>query len=243
MPGTKICGFKDLILVFLIGFGLAGCSDSGTGGMAEILIQVGKSVVTEDEFNQAFDMAGYGNADWAEPGSHQFEAARLHMLNQLTEELLLLERARELNITVSDPELETEILNTKKAYPDNTFDNTLLENAIFFKAWRERLRRHMLMKKIIAKELEEQVLITPEDVRAYYNNYLIDGNEWAKPEKVFGGIDLATVLKLRRDRAIQAYQPWIKELYKKYQIKINHSLWDKMTDLPTVDTEVETVSE
>jgi len=243
LPGTKICGFKDLILVLLIGFGLAGCSDSGAGGMAEILIQVGKSVVTEDEFNQAFDMAGYGNDDGAEPDSHQFEAARLHMLNQLTEELILLERARELNITVSDPELETEILNTKNAYPENTFDKTLLENAIFFKAWRERLRRHMLMKKVIAKELEERVLITPEDVRAYYNDHPIDGSERAGQEKGVGGIDLATVSKLRRDKAIQAYQPWIKELYKKYQIKINHSLWDKMTDSPAVDTDIGNVPE
>jgi len=228
LPGTKICGFKDLILVFLIGLGLAGCSDPGAGGRAEILIQVGKSVLTADEFSQAFDMAGYGNPDWAEPGSHQFAAAQLHVLNQLTEELILIERARELNITVSDKELESEISNTRKAYPDNTFEKTLLENAIFFQAWRKGLRRQMLMKKVIAKELEEQVIISPDDIRTYYNYNPVGGNEGAGQEKRTGGIDLATVLKLRRDKAIQAYQPWIRELHKKYQIKINHSLWEKI---------------
>ena len=99
------------------------------------------------------------------------------------------------------------------------------------------------MKKVIAKELEERVLITPEDVRAYYNDHPIDGSERAGQEKGVGGIDLATVSKLRRDKAIQAYQPWIKELYKKYQIKINHSLWDKMTDSPAVDTDIGNVPE
>ncbi len=242
MSGIKIHGLKDLILVILIGFGLTSCTDSGAGDRAEILIQVGKSVVTADEFNQAFDMAGYDNPDGTEPDSNQFSAARLHMLNQLTEELIIVERARELNITISDPELEAEVLNTRKAYPDNTFDKTLLENAIFFQAWQERLRWHMLMKKVIAKELEEQVLITPDDIRDYYSNHPTDGNERAVPEKGAGSIDLATVLELRHAKAIQAYQPWIKALYKKYQIKINHSLWDKITGLPVGEKTAETVS-
>jgi len=241
LPGKKVCGLTDLILVLLIGLGLTGCSDSGAGGRVDILVQVGKSVVTADEFNQVFDMAGYVNTGGDESDSHQYEAARLRILNQLTEELIIVERARELSITVSDPELETEIVDTKRDYPDNTFEKTLLENAILFQAWRKQLRRHMLVKKVIEKELEEQALITLDDIRTYYHDNPTGGNERAGQKQGTDGIDFATVVKLRRDKALQAYQPWIKELYKKYQIKINHSLWNKITDSPARDKEFGTV--
>jgi hypothetical protein len=232
-----VIGFKELILALLIGFCLAGCSDPEGGGRAEFLVQVGNSGVTAEAFSQAFDMSGYGTCDGIKRGSHQVAVAQLHMRHQLTEELIIIERARELKITVSDSDLETEILNIKKAYPGNTFDKSLLENAIFYPAWRERLRRQMLMKKVIAKELEEPALITPDDIKAYYKDLPAHGNEMAGQTKSADEIVFETVLELRRGKAIHAYQPWIKALYEKYQIKVNHALWNKITDSPTGDTE------
>lgn len=230
-----VIGFKKLIMVLLIGFCLVGCSDPEGGDRAAFLVQVGESGLTAEAFKQAFDMSGYDTCDGIEPDSHQVAAARLHLRHQLTEELIIIERARELKITVADSDLETEILNIKKAYPGNTFDKTLLENAISFQAWRERLRRQMLMKKVIAKELEASVLITPDDIRSSYTDLRGHGNERAGQTKGADEIAFETVLDLRRGKAIQAYQPWIKALYEKYQITVNHALWNKINGLPTGD--------
>jgi hypothetical protein len=232
-----VIGFKKLILVLLIGFCLTGCTDPGGGDRAEFLVQVGESGLTAEVFNQAFDMSGYDTCAGIKRDSHQVAAARLHLRHQLTEELIIIERARELKITVADSDLETEISNIKKAYPGNTFDKTLLENAIFFQAWRERLQRQMLMKKVIEKELEAPVLITPDDIKAYYNDLRAHGNERAGQTKGADEIAFETVLELRRGKAIQAYQPWIKALYGKYQIKVNQPLWDQIIDSSTGDME------
>ena len=89
---------------------------------------------------------------------------RLRILNQLTERLILMERARELNLQISDEQLEEVIASIKADYPKGEFDQVLLEQAVSFQQWKNDLRIRLLMVKVVDHELEPRIHITPEEI-------------------------------------------------------------------------------
>ena len=95
------------------------------------LIRVRDRQVTVSEFKQAVEAA----FKEAFPGQRDIDSQalnqlRVQVLNQFTEELIIMERGKDLGFTVSDAEIDKALAAIKADYPDNTFEETLLENAI-----------------------------------------------------------------------------------------------------------------
>ena len=89
----------------------------------------------------------------------------------MIEEMILQKRAEELNIEISDAEVEKAIADIKRDYPEGVFEQTFLEHAVSYNSWKKGLKIRLLMKKVVAKELEEQITITPEDISKYYREH------------------------------------------------------------------------
>jgi FKBP-type peptidyl-prolyl cis-trans isomerase (trigger factor) len=142
--------------------------------------------------------------------------------------MIILERAREQNIRISDSELGKVIEGIKKDYPEGEFDQILLEYAISYQSWKEALKNRLLIKKVIAKELEEKVVITPENISEYYekNYQRFSLNSGSKENSK--NINESIVKHLRREKVEEAYKDWIKELKKNYKIEINKVRWEEI---------------
>ena len=147
--------------------GLYGCSKTNQDN--DYLIRVGTGTVTVAEFRNAVDATAeevfLGEEKVSPAAQHDL---RMRVLNQLTEELLILERGKELGIHVSDEELNRAVAEIKADYPDDTFEKTLLENAVSFHAWKKKLATRILINKIIEKELVDKAEITSRDVADYF---------------------------------------------------------------------------
>lgn len=220
-----------LIGALLIVYGFGGCADSGSKHDDEYLIRLGDRTVTVLDFANAFEVAktAYSYDIMKNPESSR--EAQIRLLNQLTEEMILLERAKELQIGVSDSELAAAIADIKSDYPEGIFEETLLENAVSYHSWKAGLKKRLIMKKVISKELETKITITPNDISKYYQkHYIKSGMQSASGE----GIEdkSAMIIKnLRRKKAEEAYAVWIKNLQTKYTIEINSAQWKKITGL------------
>ena len=129
----SIC-FWYRIIPLLVAIALAGCSGSKPEDPDEYLIRVGDNVVTVLDFNKAFEIAKTAYSHNVMQNPVAFKEAQLRLLNQMTEELILLERARELNISVSDQELDKTIAKIKSDYPDDVFEEVLLEYAVSYQS-------------------------------------------------------------------------------------------------------------
>lgn len=200
---------------------------SRDNGADQYLIRVRDRQVSLIEFQQAVE----SSSEEAFPGERNIDPEALHqlrvqVLNQLTEELIILERGKELGISVSDAEINKALDTIKADYPDNTFDETLLENAVSFEVWKKKLAVRLTVEKVIAKELIDQVKLSQGDISKYYQDINKDKaadaiESQAQNEKM--------VLQLRRIKAEEAYQQWIDELRERYAVEINQKQWEKLT--------------
>lgn len=211
-----------------------GCSDSGKKkpeSGSETLIMVGEKVVTVSDFNKAFEIAkaAYSHNEMQNP--EVVRDIQLMLVNQLTEEMILQQRAKELGIHISDSELDQAVSDIKKDYPENVFEQILLEYAVSYHDWKASLRHRLLMKKVIAKELGKRVTITPDDVLMYDRKRNKDKDIKPGPIQNPKDINKNIVTYLRREKLEENYRIWIKKLRKKYKIKINNSALGKMVAL------------
>ena len=143
----------------------------------------------------------------------------------MVEELIIIERSKELNITVTDSELEENVRKIKGDYPESEFENMLLEYAISYNMWEKRLRKRLLIEKVIAEDLKNNIRITPDDLSRYYSEYVKNGSDG----KLANEPTTETVVKnLRNLKAEEAYKAWFEGLQKKYKIEINNKQWEKI---------------
>jgi hypothetical protein len=219
-----------VIIFCCLGFFFA-CTTDQSEKSDVFLIRVRNSQISVGEFKRYLEFSD----EYLPEESTSIENRQewlLRRLNQLTEELILKERAVELGISVSQEEVEKAVNDIKADYPDGTFDQALLENAVSFSIWRERLKNRMLMEKVITEELENKVEITPDDISAYYQAHHVDapGKDAKEDQGVDQGpIDAVIVRQLRKTKAQDAYRDWIKTLQQAYQTEINWEEWKKLT--------------
>lgn len=203
--------------------------DSASNSDAEQLIRVRNRVLTVLEFNQALEISktAYSHNLRYEPD--EYRNAQLRLLNELTIEMIILERAVELGLTISDDEIEKTVAGFKKDYPEDTFEKTLLEFAVSYETWQDRLRNRLLMEKVINRELEDQILITSEDIAKYYEENFRDKAPDTESELNAEGINKMIIEQLRREKLEQAYQRWINKLKQQYPIEINSVQWERIS--------------
>lgn len=215
--------------VLLIIFALTGCADSGTQIEDVFIIRVGDRVVTVQEFNKAFEItkAAYSHKDVQ--NTDGVKEARLRLFNQMAEELVILERAKELGIEISDSELEKAVADIKEDYPDDVFEETLLEYAVPYNSWEKGLKNRLLMEKVVAKELGEQIVITADDISKYYEEHHKDDSLTSDSDEIQKDINKTILKHLRRKKLEESYKSWIKNLKQKYKIEINKEEWTKIT--------------
>lgn len=207
---------------------LFGCNGFGGSTQNDFLIRIGDRVVTAADFNKALEISktAYPHSLLSDPD--EYKKAKTRLLNQLTEELILQERAQELNITVTDSELEQAIAEIKGDYPENEFEQTLLEYAVPYKAWKKGIRNRLLMEKLVEAELKDQIVITPADIARYYEQHSRDEKFQPGLENRPRELDEKIIQHLRRKKTEFAYKAWIEKIQKNYTIDINRKLWEKM---------------
>jgi FKBP-type peptidyl-prolyl cis-trans isomerase (trigger factor) len=89
----------------------------------------------------------------------------------MTEEVVIDRRAGNWGIVLDDAELEAAIQEIKKDYPEDEFEQMLLESAIPYSLWKDRLRVRLLMEKVVDRELVQPVDITQRILKTYYKTH------------------------------------------------------------------------
>ena len=216
---------NGLIGSVLLLYVFAGCMNSGSDPGNEHLIRVSDRVLTVLEFNQAFEISKTAYPHNLRHEPENFKIAQLRLLNQLMVEMIILERAEELGLSVSDEEVEAAVADIKSDYPEDTFEKTLLEFAVSYESWEARLRNRLLMEKVVDSELKNQIVITAEDIAKYYEKNV----KAQKPDMDSEDINEMIIKHLRQEKTEEAYKIWIKALKQRYTIEINSIQWEKLS--------------
>lgn len=213
-------------LLLMASLVFAGCN-ARKGGDDAFLFKIGDGAVSVAEFKQALEreqpnaLSDRGDGD---------VATVLTFLNQMIEERLLLACAQELGLTIADEDLDAAVDKVRADYPDDTFEETLLESAVSFNQWREQFRRRLLLERVVNQELEQLVEITPEDVATYYAEHYAGREAAADAQPLTAeSVNAAIITHLRRTKAQEGYPAWIKGLQTRYGLEINWERWQTLT--------------
>jgi parvulin-like peptidyl-prolyl isomerase len=90
------------------------------------------------------------------------------LVDKIVGDSLILEYGKDKGITLSEIELQEAIQDIVKDYPDNTFEETLLNKAIDYNEWKERFREQLLVRKIVKEQTESLTPISYHAVKSYY---------------------------------------------------------------------------
>jgi hypothetical protein len=197
----------------------------------DYLIRVGSDIITVAEFERCVEATG-AEAFPADLGisPESMNELRVRVLNQLSDELIIVQRGKQLGIHVTDQELDASIEAVKADYPDDTFEKTLLENAVSFKSWKKKMATRLMMDKVIAKELVDHVEITSNDVADYFRKHYAAG----LPKGVDADqVNTRIVQHLRKQKAEGIYQDWIESLRKHFPVEVNQQRWNRLMDVNT----------
>lgn len=136
----------------------------------KIVITVGSTNITKGELRKDIVdiMDEMGLSD------HDLEFGIRAVINKIVEKYLIMEYGKEIEIKISDDELALAIKDLKGDYPDEIFEQILLENSIDYDSWKEGLYKKLLFEKITQKGIGDIDPITFDETRAYYNAHLDD---------------------------------------------------------------------
>jgi hypothetical protein len=228
-------GKHKLWVALWVGLGIGalaiqGCSPSGSEGTDDYLVRVGRRKITAHDFLQAFELAKTSHPDSINKNPAALQEARQQLLDDMLIELVMFNRAEEVGISVSDAELDAAVAAIQADYPPGVFEQTLIESAVPFEVWKQRMRSRLLMEKLVQAELGPKVAISPEDVAAYYDQHYRGKAGGADSEEKFQRLKETIVADLQRKKLEDAFPGWIDGLKQKYPVEVNQQLWAELAE-------------
>jgi hypothetical protein len=208
-----------------------GCGRPPAVEPAAYLMRVGERTLTPADFEAAWVAwkAASGGEPVDEPNA--VRAARADLLQQLTEEMVLLERARELGLSVSDAELADAVAAIRRDYPEDAFDQMLIENAVARPKWEAALRQRLVIDKLIEVDVVSRIQITEEEIAERYRAYRAELAPGQSPAPEPADLHDQLVRQLQRDKTESVYGDWIRDLRQRLPLEINEKLLAEVLDV------------
>jgi hypothetical protein len=201
-------------------------------GAEDYLIRSGERKVTAHEFLQALELVKTAHPDGLAPGSRELAEVRADLLEDMATELVLLNRAEELGVAVSDHDLEAAVAAISADYPPGVFEQTLLESSVNLDSWKNRLRVRLVLEKVVEADLREFGGITTEEVSAHYDRHYGGRAAAAGSEEEFERLRESIVADLRRQKIEDAYADWIRRFKDRFPVTVNPEVWDRLQASP-----------
>lgn len=205
-----------------------GCGPSEPKRAEDYLLRLGALEVTRQDFLQAFELVKTAHPGSVASDSPELQEARRRLLDEMSVELVLLQRSRELGITVSPEELEAAVGAVKADYPPGVFEQTFVEAALSFEAWKRRLGGRLLIEKLVEAEVLPRVAVSAEEIQAYYDENYGGKAIGADSEEKFERLKETLVADLRRAKTEAAFSAWVDDLRSRHPVEVNATLWARI---------------
>lgn len=164
---------KRTILVTLIWL-LVGAASAQAIVVSRIAAVVNDDIITTHQLDQALQKeltTMDGN-----PSPAQLGAMRKELISRLIEESLVQQRIKELNLTVTDEEIEVAIqdVQNQNQLTRQDLEEALLAQGMEFEVYRQNLRDQILRYKLMGVEVRRKIEVSDGEVRDYFRAHLDD---------------------------------------------------------------------
>lgn len=153
-----------LLLVLL--FSLSGCGNLFKGPEEKTVITVGERDISIGALKK--DIKRFTSE--MEITVQDIEQIMQPLINRIVEHYLIIEYGREKGLSISDEELESAVKKMERDYSEKDLRKILLHEYIDYEEWKEGLREHLLVKKIMTKALESLPPVSHKEIKRYFNS-------------------------------------------------------------------------
>ncbi len=149
---------------------LTAACGSKTGGTAAAPSSTAWAVVDGREISgEDVDKAYRRVSQGQEPPSDEEKlSAKLGLLDDLIMQDILLAKARELKVEVTDAAVDEAFNQGRKGIPDETFQQELGKRNLTTADMREGVRRELLTQKLLEKEVSSKITVTDQDLASFF---------------------------------------------------------------------------
>jgi parvulin-like peptidyl-prolyl isomerase len=121
------------------------------------------------EFNKRFARDVNSLLDRSSLTPEDYDRLKEEILDILIDEKVMLLRAKELSVSVSDAELAKKIEEIKESYSleEGGFDKTLATRKVDYGQWKEELRKRTILEKLISAEVNAKVQVKESEGKTY----------------------------------------------------------------------------
>lgn len=105
-------------------------------------------------------------------------------MRDMYEELLVLSRAEQLDVVVSDREVAAAVAQTKAQFgieDDQEFRAALASSGMTIEDLGEQMRRNLLIREVMGREVQQRIELEDEDLRRYYRDH---PDEFSRPRRL-----------------------------------------------------------
>ena len=105
-------------------------------------------------------------------------------MRDMYEELLVLSRAEQLDVVVSDREVAAAVAQTKAQFgieDDQEFGAALASSGMTIEDLGEQMRRNLLIREVMGREVQQRIELEDEDLRRYYRDH---PDEFSRPRRL-----------------------------------------------------------
>jgi parvulin-like peptidyl-prolyl isomerase len=191
--------FRPLIAAALAAAALTPAPPLAAGEIVNrILIYVNSGIITQSQFDARLEQSLRESG--ATPSAAALEGLKKSVMEELVNETLLEDRAKELDVITTDQEVEDQIKRLKEqnnVRSDEEFAKSLAASGLTVDRLREQLRHSQTLQRVVGREVQAKVDLSDDALRLIYER---EKESWRVPEKAH----LAEVLVSKGDDPLLA---------------------------------------
>jgi peptidyl-prolyl cis-trans isomerase SurA len=133
----------------------------------EVWAQVNGHPIYRDEVESYYRRRRPRGRDAA--SDEQALSLKLNLLNELINDQLLLQRAAELRMIVTETEVDHRIAALSSPYSADEFQKKISDEGLTPASLRDQVRQGLLVEKLLDREIRSRIQISPAEIEAYYH--------------------------------------------------------------------------
>jgi len=172
---------RALFLTLIFFMILSGLSVAET--INKFVAVVNDEVITQRDVDQLLGVlyAQFSQEFTGDELLKKMEDVKKDILNQIIEDKLVLSRAKELGIKVTESEINERLESVKQGFPsEKEFYKTLETQGVTVANLKDRYRDQVMMKKLVDYEVKSRVSVLPSEISEYYEK---NRDKFKKPDK------------------------------------------------------------
>jgi peptidyl-prolyl cis-trans isomerase SurA len=146
-----------------------------------ILVHVNSRIITQSQFDARIDQNIRESGP--PPNTAKGEEMKKSVMEELVNEALLEDRAKELDLVTADAEIEDQIKRLKEqnnVTTDEDFQKGLAQSGLTIDRLRDQLRRTVTLQRVVGREVNSKVDLSDDALRIIYER---EKETWRVPEK------------------------------------------------------------